>query len=106
MEELLNLLPVLAVLDCRLKVRVAADMLLPDKDVGDGALARDLEQRTLNVIAICLLVELVVRVLGAISVEESLGVVTVRAVRLAENDCGETRTFISICFSVLKDFLP
>lgn len=48
-----------------LQVRVAADMLLADVDVGDGALARDLDERGLDGGAVVNLVELDREVLGA-----------------------------------------
>lgn len=90
LQKLLDLLAVLALGDNGLEVRVTADVLLVDEDVGHGALAGDLEERVLHLAAVLLLVQLVVRVLCAIAVEDALGVVAVRAVGLAEDDCGET----------------
>lgn len=86
LEELLNLLAVLAVLDDGLEIRVAADVLLVDKDVWHGALARDGAERVLEVVAVALLVQLVRDILGVEAVEEALGVSAVGAVALAEDD--------------------
>jgi hypothetical protein len=86
LEQLLNLLAILAVLDDGLEVRVAANVLLFDEDVWDGALARDLDERLLKVVTVALLVQLVRGILGAVAVEEALGVLAVGAVALAEDD--------------------
>jgi hypothetical protein len=86
LEQLLNLLAILAVLDDGLEVRVAANVLLVDEDVWDGALARDLDERLLEVVTVALLVQFVRGILGAVAVEEALGVLAVVAVTLAKDD--------------------
>jgi hypothetical protein len=87
LEELLHLLPVLSARNDRLEVRVTADVLLVNEDVGHGALPGNLQERLLDVVPIRLLVQLVVRILCAIAIEKTLGVVAVGAVGLAEDDC-------------------
>lgn len=89
LQQLLNLLPVLAVLDDGLEVRVATDVDLANEDVGDGALAGHLVQGVLDVIAVALLVELVGLVLCVQAVEDALRVVAVGAVRLAKDHYSE-----------------
>lgn len=98
LEELLNLLAVLAVLDNGLEVRVAANVLLVDKDVWHGALARDGAERVLDVVAVALLVQLVRHILGVEAVEEALGVPAVGAVALAEDDWEERGDVLAAAF--------
>lgn len=97
LEELLNLLAVLAVLDDSLEVRVAANVLFVDKDVWHGALARDSAERVLEVVAVALLVQLVRDILGVEAVEEALGVSAVGAVALAEDDCERGYVLAAVC---------
>ena len=87
LEELLDLLAVLAVLDNSLEIGVTANVLLADEDVGNGALTGQLEKGILDIGAVALLVELVGEVLGVETVEDLLGVGAVGAVRLAEDNC-------------------
>lgn len=101
LEELLNLLAVLAVLDDSLEIRVAANVLLVDKDVWHGALARDGAERVLEVVAVALLVQLVRDILGVEAVEEALGVSAVGAVALAEDDCNVLAAVCAHRFSVM-----
>lgn len=86
LEELLDLLAVLAVLDNSLEIGVTANVLLADEDVGNGALAGQLEKGILDIGAVALLVELVGGVLGIETVEDLLGVGAIGAVRLAEDN--------------------
>ena len=66
-----------------LEVAVASQVLAVDEDVGDGALARLLLERVLDVVAVGHLVQLD-RIEGvAFRLERLLGGVAVRAVRLA-----------------------
>lgn len=79
-KQLLNLLAILAALDNFLEIRVAADVDLVDKDVGHGALARQILERVLEIFTIVDLVELDRLVLGVVAVKNSLRVVAIRAV--------------------------
>lgn len=63
-------------------------MLLVDEDVGHGALARDLLQRSLDLGSVGDLVQLERVVLGASAVKQALGGLAVRAVGLGEDSCG------------------
>ena len=68
-----------------LKVRVAADVVLVDEDVGDSSLSGDLVESVLELATVLLLVELKVLVLGAVAVESALGRLAVGAVGLAKH---------------------
>ena len=70
-----------------LEIRVAANVLLGNVDVGDGALAADLLEGVLDGAAVRLLVELEEEVLGTSAVEQLLGRLAVRAVGLGEDSC-------------------
>lgn len=63
-----------------LQVRVAANVLLVDEDVGHGALARHLGESLLDVITVVLLVQLDGLVLGVVALEDALRVLAVGAV--------------------------
>ena len=98
LEELLDLLAVLAVLDNSLKIGVTANVLLADEDVGDGALTGQLEKGVLDIGAVALLVELVGGVLGVETVKDLLGVGAVGAVGLAEDNCLRCFSLATVCF--------
>jgi len=82
LEEVLEL----AALEHALEVRVAADVLLGDPGVGDGALARDLLEGVLDGAAVFHLVELEDGVVGVELVEGRLRLAAVGAVALGEDD--------------------
>lgn len=68
-----------------LDVRVAADVLAADEDVGHGALVGELLQRGLDLRAVVDLVQLERVVLGALAVEQALRGLAVRAVGFGED---------------------
>jgi len=75
-----------AVLVQALQVRVAANVLLVDVDVGHGALAVDLLESILEVAAFGDLVELYDLEVGSKTLEGALGSLAVRAVALGEDN--------------------
>lgn len=68
-----------------MEVRVAANVLLTDVDVGHGALATDLFEGVLEGAAVRLLIELEEEVVCAGAVEQFFGGRAVRAVGLGED---------------------
>jgi hypothetical protein len=72
-----------------LQIAVATNVLLVDKDVGDGALARQLGQGLLDLGAVGLVVQLDGVELGVEAAEQRLGGLAVRAVGLGEDGCRE-----------------
>jgi hypothetical protein len=81
-------------------------VLLVDKHVWNGALAREVGKRLLEVVAVALLVQLVHGILGAVSIEEALGVFAVGAVSLVEDDCGKERNELTTACRRCWDEVP
>lgn len=87
LKQLLEGLAVSAVPGDVLEVRIAADMLLADVDVGDGALTRNVVEGGLELCAVRLLVQLVSLVFGLEAFQGALGGFAVGAVGFAEDNC-------------------